>query len=71
MLSLLEKKYLNLLNIAFCDNFTKLSLLFNQYNSFEKILQKEINLNEKIKNQIKNFTFRLSDDVTYFTIDFL
>ncbi|EOQ87172.1 SpoIIE-like protein phosphatase domain protein [Leptospira yanagawae serovar Saopaulo str. Sao Paulo = ATCC 700523] len=28
-------------------------------------------LNEKIKNQIKNFTFRLSDDVTYFTIDFL
>lgn len=28
-------------------------------------------LNEKIKKEIKKFTFRLSDDVTYFTIDFL
>ncbi|PJZ36675.1 serine/threonine protein phosphatase [Leptospira levettii] len=28
-------------------------------------------LNEKIKSEIKKFTFRLSDDVTYFTIDFL
>lgn len=34
------------------------------------ILLSPIDLNEKIKNQIKKFTFRLSDDVTYFTIDF-
>lgn len=28
-------------------------------------------LNEKIRKEIKKFAFRLSDDVTYFTIDFL
>lgn len=40
-LSLEEKKYLNLLNIIFGDDFPKLSLLFNQYGSFKKIWEKE------------------------------